>query len=103
VDVGFVVHVHVFNVHRGSIAFRDHLKARHDTYQSSLWPGYIRKLEVGRHDSGLQLIEACESVRLSGSFLASIQARLPRCLFNAGLLKNDTSRARGQRIKKIAQ
>jgi len=25
VDFGFVVHVHVFNVHRGSIASRDHL------------------------------------------------------------------------------
>jgi len=36
VDIGFVVHVHVFNVHRGSIAFRDHLKAGHDTSQFSL-------------------------------------------------------------------
>jgi len=35
-DMGFVVHVHVFNVHRGNIAFRDHLKAGHDTSQSSL-------------------------------------------------------------------
>jgi len=35
-DIGFVVHVHVFNVHRGSIASRDHLKAGHDISQSSL-------------------------------------------------------------------
>jgi len=35
-DIGFVVHVHVFNVHRGSIAFRDHLKTGHDISQSSL-------------------------------------------------------------------
>jgi len=35
-DIGFVVHIHVFNVHRGSIAFRDHLKAGHDISQSSL-------------------------------------------------------------------
>jgi len=33
VDIGFVVHV-VFNVHRGKIASRDHLKAGHDTSQS---------------------------------------------------------------------
>jgi len=37
VDIGFVVHVHVFNVHRGSIASRDHLKADLDISQSSLW------------------------------------------------------------------
>jgi len=36
-DIGFVVHVHVFNVHRGSIAFRNHLKTGHDISQSSLW------------------------------------------------------------------
>jgi len=36
-DFGLVVHVHVFNVHRGSIAFRDHLKTDHDISQSSLW------------------------------------------------------------------
>jgi len=35
-DIGFVVHVHVFNVHRESIAFRDHLKAGHDISQFSL-------------------------------------------------------------------
>jgi len=34
-DIGFVVHVHVFNVHRGSIAFRDYLKTGHDISQSS--------------------------------------------------------------------
>jgi len=38
VDFGFVVHVHVLNVHRGSIASRDHLKVGHDTSQSSLCP-----------------------------------------------------------------
>jgi len=37
VHIGFVVHVHVFNVHRGSIASKDHLKAGHDISQSSLW------------------------------------------------------------------
>jgi len=36
VDISFVVHVHVFNVHRGSIASRDHIKAGHDISQSSL-------------------------------------------------------------------
>jgi len=35
-DIGFVVHVHVFNVHKGSIASRDHLKEGHDISQSSL-------------------------------------------------------------------
>jgi len=34
--LGFVVHVHVFNVHRWSIASRDHLKAGHDISQSPL-------------------------------------------------------------------
>jgi len=59
VDIGFVVHVHVFNVHRGSIASRDYLKTGHDISQSSLCLSFFYvsvKLRVSSLDASNQLI-----------------------------------------------